>query len=276
MNILFWNIRKMNTLFDVIVSFVLQEDIDIVFLAEFPTGNNNEVLLEDKLRSKVSPLFHYLKPALTRKIEAFSRISSPIFDCKEDKNRYSIFRLTDSNEKNQFNLFVCHLVDRINNSVDTRGQKASVFHSEICQYEKETECFNSVVFGDFNMNPYEKGMYYANMFNAVMEKGIANRNKRTVDGVDYSFFYNPMWSYLGDLGRGSVPGTYYFSDSKIDTLHWNMIDQVIIRPSVIPFFDENELKILNRTTQYSLLTKNGIIDNTHYSDHLPIKFKIKV
>lgn len=276
MNILFWNIHKKNSFFDVIASFVKEEDIDIVFLAEFPTGEGNEKALETVLQNSVDSSYLHLFPYAARKIETFTRIGSPVFESKEDKNRYSVFSIWDPSHTFRFNLFVCHLVDRINYSADSQGKKASIMHREIEAFEDETECRNSIICGDFNMNPFEKGMYYADSFNAVMEKRIANYLSRKVDGFEYRYFYNPMWGYMGDLGNGSVPGTYYQSASGIDVLHWHLLDQVIIRPSVIPFFDDKELKILSQTSQFSLLTNQGIINKNDYSDHLPIKFKISI
>lgn len=276
MNILFWNIHKKNSFFDTIVSIVKEEDIDIVFFAEFPEGTNDFDILEKKLKTIDNAFTHF--PRITNRIiETFSRINKPVLEYKLDEKRYSVFQLNDIIKKEKsINLFVCHLPDKMNNSEDALGEKARNFRERIEEYEKSMNCFNSIVCGDFNMNPFEKGMYYANTMNAVMAKAIAVEMKRTVDGKDYRYFYNPMWGHLGDNGKSCIPGTYFFHGSNIDKLHWHILDQVILRPSVIDVFDDSQLKILCAGSNYNLLTARNQINHTDFSDHLPIKFKLKL
>ncbi|OQY55736.1 MAG: hypothetical protein B6245_19395 [Desulfobacteraceae bacterium 4572_88] len=79
--------------------------------------------------------------------------------------------------------------------------------------EKEIGHSGTVFIGDLNMNPFEEGMVNANGLNGVMARGIAERKTRTVLEERYPFFYNPMWSFLGDASPGP-PGTYCYSGSE--------------------------------------------------------------
>jgi hypothetical protein len=100
------------------------------------------------------------------------------------------------------------------------------------------------------------------------------RGRRTVAGKEYPFFYNPMWSFMGDL-QGRPAGTHYFYRAELVDYGWNMYDQVLLRPCMIPLFDFNSLKIITSVNEESLLTSQGIPDKSK-SDHLPILFKLKL
>jgi hypothetical protein len=108
-----------------------------------------------------------------------------------------------------------------------------------------------------------------------MEKEIAQRRTRTVSNKEYHFFYNPMWGFLGDLGRGTVSGTIYYSPAKPIVYHWNLYDQVLIRPDLINYFNDEGLDIVTQIGPTNLLTQGKRIDKK-ISDHLPIKFELNI
>ena len=122
------------------------------------------------------------------------------------------------------------------------------------------------------MNPFDKGMIGALGLHATMDRRIAQKVERTVQKKTYTYFYNPMWSFLGDASPGS-PGTYYYNNSEPITYFWNMFDQVLIRPELLGRFSYSSLKILEQDGDVSFLKKNGQ-PNPSVSDHLPIIFKL--
>jgi hypothetical protein len=123
------------------------------------------------------------------------------------------------------------------------------------------------------MHPFEHGMVAAAGLHAVMDRRIASRGQRRVNGKNYSFFYNPMWSLLGDASPGQ-PGTYYRQDSEQVAYFWKMFDQVLLRPSLLPMFDNTSLSILDSDGEISFLKSNGTPDGTLVSDHLPVLFRL--
>ena len=50
---------------------------------------------------------------------------------------------------------------------------------------------------------------------AVMEKDIAKKGERIVDGDAYKFFYNPMWGFYAEMGKGNVAGSYFLQRAWI-------------------------------------------------------------
>jgi len=82
-----------------------------------------------------------------------------------------------------------------------------------------------------------------------------------------------MWSFFGEEGKGEVNGTYYYRKKGHICYYWNILDQVIFRPEVIEYFDEDSLQIITNTPNYNLLKSNGRV-NEKISDHLPVMFKL--
>ncbi len=107
---------------------------------------------------------------------------------------------------------------------------------------------------------------------AVMDRRVALRLNRTVQGKSYPFFYNPAWSRLGD-GSPGPPGTFYHSRGEHNVYFWNMFDQVMIRPSILDRFKLEDFQIVDHTGVQTLVTDKGR-PNQAGSDHLPILFRI--
>ncbi len=115
--------------------------------------------------------------------------------------------------------------------------------------------------------------------NAESSRLVAQRRARNINGHSYPFFYNPMWNFFGDATNGTggtyfSGGTYFYSGSKRVRVSWNIFDQVLVRPALLPLFDTSELKILTGDGERSFLKRNGTPDKTNVSDHLPILFKL--
>lgn len=133
----------------------------------------------------------------------------------------------------------------------------------------------TVVVGDLNMNPFEDGVIGTEGFHATMCRRIASKRGRRVHGEHYDYFYNPMWSLLGDYPDGP-PGTHFHRHGEHVELFWNMYDQVLIRPDLLPNFNNNTLRIATTDGVESLVSSNGVPLREKLSDHLPIMFSLAV
>ena len=270
MKFLFWNIHKNANAIPYLHNIVREEGIDVVGIAEYPP----EYAIENVLRSR-SMTFSYLKPVVDKeKIKIFYRNSRVKINNKLNGQFVVIKQIKSLGYI--VSLIFCHLPSKISCNEDEQLSRATAINREINDYE-QTNAKNrlTIVCGDFNMNPFDKGMVHCEGFHAVMDKRIAMRRWRKFQETDYSFFYNPMWGCLGDNGKGGTPGTYFYDPSHSIQYFWNMFDQVLIRPDLIPLFDDKSLKIVTTGKSYNLMNINGRIDKK-ISDHLPIMFNLKI
>ena len=143
---------------------------------------------------------------------------------------------------------------------------------DILNLEKELGTTNTIILGDFNVNPYDKSCVSARYFHGIPIYEEAIRESRIVAGREFYMFYNPMWNFLGDFKEPY--GTYYHSSAETVNPYWNIYDQVIIRPSMRKRFVDDNLKIITETATISLLDQKKHPDR-EISDHLPITFEIK-
>lgn len=121
------------------------------------------------------------------------------------------------------------------------------------------------------MNPFHDGMVSAFGLHAVMAREVARAGQRVVQGKPWRFFYNPMWACFGDRPPGP-PGTFFLSSSKPINHFWHILDQVLVRPSLMDKL--NNVRIvasLDNDGEPSLLDHLGHPLGT---DHLPIFFQL--
>lgn len=173
----------------------------------------------------------------------------------------------------EISLVAAHLPSKLHMSTDEQTLNAVRVSTTIRETETEAGHSRTVVIGDLNMNPFEAGMVAASAFHATMDANIAKRYSRKVRGLHHQYFYNPMWNFLGDATVGP-PGTYFRLGGEISTF-WNMLDQVLLRPSLLPFYNPANLRVITRIGGRSLLKRNGRIDNS-ISDHLPIVLTLSI
>ena len=167
-----------------------------------------------------------------------------------------------------------HLPSRLHQTDEGLSLLATRWRLAIEEAEKKVGHTNTVVVGDLNMDPFHSGVVSSEGIHGTMDKRIANRRTRRVLEEDRHFFYNPMWSLFGD-GSDGPPGTFYYNaSSEPVNYYWHMYDQVLLRPDLIPFFPNKELRILTHSSSDSLITNSGRPDAANTSDHLPLLFKL--
>jgi hypothetical protein len=142
----------------------------------------------------------------------------------------------------------------------------------------------TVVIGDLNADPFEAGVIKADALHGVMTRALANRQQRTVQGIEYRFFYNPMWSLFGDAAHEThppgnpnhePPGTYYYPARGFKGYFWLLFDQVLLRPELLSRFRNQNLKVLVTDGETSLLDERGLPDGRRVSDHLPLLVRLQ-
>lgn len=160
-----------------------------------------------------------------------------------------------------------HLPSKLYKSDWDQYSKSTRVAQQIQEVESEYEHQRTLVIGDFNMNPFEAGMISASGFHGIMTQEIAQKRSRTVDGEEKHYFYNPMWGRMGDY-VDNISGTYYYNGGGECCYFWNTFDQVLLRPDLLKYFSHQNLHIISKIGDKSLIKNNKIDSN--FSDHLPI------
>jgi hypothetical protein len=240
-------------------------------LAECSTSPG--VLLKN-LNQHRRPEYYYTPGIACRRVEIFTRypsqFTSPIYE--EDRLTIRHLKLPGATD---ILLAVTHFPSKLHWSDQSQGLKCVELACSIGIAETKVGHSRTVLVGDLNMNPFEDGIVSAIGLHGVMSRRIAEKRARIVQGKRYPFFYNPMWNLLGDATPGP-PGTYYYSKSEPKVFFWNMFDQVLIRPDLLPLFSNKSLAILTSDGKTSLLSSDGLPDVNGASDHLPVFFGIEL
>jgi len=264
---LFWNLKNLERLY-AIDRLVRLHALDVVVLAE-SSLHIDSVL---KTLNKGGRADFHFNPGNCERIAIYSRFPTRDMRPVHESDRITIRRLRFSATR-EILLAAAHLHSKLHRSHEEQAFAAGEVASEIARTENRIGHSRTIFVGDLNMNPFEHGLVAATCLHATMDRRIALRGARTVDRKQRPFFYNPMWSMLGDASSGP-PGTYYRSESGHVAYFWHMFDQVLIRPELLPAFDNSTLKIVDTDGTTSLLKDSGTPNEFVGSDHLPILFRL--
>lgn len=260
MNFLFWNVNKKN-LDKVIVDLVIENDIDVLILAEYEediTGLLKEFSHNNKL------MHNYTNLPKRDRLKIFTKIPESRIKRVEDGHHY-LALMIPHDELGYITLFAVHFFSKLHRNDPDFLMKSIKFSSTVTEIEERVNLKNTILCGDFNMNPFEEGLTISGGMHAFPTKIEAKKGKRTIDFEEYEMFYNPMWKFIGE---DESLGTYYHSNPDSGGLYWNIFDQVIVRPNLIDNLEN--LNIIKETNNDILATDEKIL----ISDHLPIKFSI--
>ena len=259
--ILLWNTRK-NKINSMISQIIQQENADYISLVEYD-DNLNELLALLNQDGRV--YMSYITIAADGMV-ALGKIRQ--VKPGPHEKRYSIQVVAND-------LIICcvHLSSKIfGNHEDKQLIEARSIVDKLERFEKMSGICNTIVMGDFNANPYEKTCLDAGGFHALPIRDVVKRESRIISDVEFKMFYNPTWNLLGDFNY--PPGTFYHNGNETNNPFWHLLDQVIIRPSLISRFNEKSLKIIHTVNEISITDVSGHPEK-NYSDHFPIIFEIE-
>jgi len=268
-NFLFWNINK-RPLDSTVANLARTHDLDVIVLAE-------STVPEDVMLSAVNDgaaLPFRLTLTFLDEMAIYSRLPPRSFRTLEEdpRSRLSIRRVFFPSG-NDILLVVTHFPSKLHWSDASQSQACTALAATIRKWEDHVQHTRTVLVGDLNMNPFETGVVSSHGLHATMARQVAARQRRTVQGEEATFFYNPMWGHFGDA-VDTPPGTYYNARSEPVAYFWSIFDQVLVRPSLLDVFKNEDLRILDSDGTNSLMTKAGLPDTTRASDHLPILFRL--
>lgn len=261
MRYLFWNTHRNEQINSVLCELVCENKASIVILAEY-TAAIDELLT--MLATCGVKMKRYC--SICPRITLLGTVDNVELRTDTDHTTIQIVNGKDI-------LCCVHLNSKLHTNHE--GYREILIESiirDIQEIEDDLGTENSIIVGDFNINPYDTSCIDARFFHGIPVLAEAERKTRSVAGKEFRMFYNPMWNFLGDYT--SPYGTYYCNTSGIQNTYWHIFDQVIIRPALKNRFVKESLKILTETSTRYLLDHNGHPDKG-ISDHLPIFFEIK-
>ena len=259
MRILFWNTHQNRSINTILGELIIENNASIVVLAEY-RADINELI-------NILSLYGVTMRQYDSCCERIKLLGSmEDIELKLDASHYTIQVV------NRKDILCCvHLNSKLHENHESFREiliEQIIYDIQVIEQEIGTE--NSIIVGDFNIDPYEVGCIDARYFHGIPVCNEAERRVRKIAGKNYYMFYNPMWNFLGDFQEPY--GTYYYNESGTQNTYWIIFDQVILRPSLKKRFLKDSLKILTETGTLYLLDRNGHPDK-NISDHLPIIFE---
>ncbi|MBI4965860.1 MAG: endonuclease/exonuclease/phosphatase family protein [Desulfomonile tiedjei] len=265
---MFWNVNS-RPRGEIIANLARRHDVDVIMLAE--CSISPAALLSEL--NRVETQYHYAEQRACKKIEIYSRFPGDFIPPIIEDDRLTVRHLQLPGLTDIL-LAVVHFPSKLWWSDHSQAAECCQLTGSLEEAENMVGHSRTVLVGDLNMNPFEAGVVGANGLHGVMTKRIAETGSRIVQGRQYQFFYNPMWSLLGDASPGP-PGTHFYSAAEHAVFFWNMFDQVLIRPALLDRFRNKDLRIIESDDQRSFLSpRTGNPDPNVASDHLPLVFSL--
>ncbi|MEX2174492.1 MAG: endonuclease/exonuclease/phosphatase family protein [Pirellulaceae bacterium] len=262
---LFWNLNRQPAT-EYVAALVSERDVDVVILAE----NVVSPMAWIEALSLGPDRFHFF-PGLYDKVQVFARFDSSMLIPCRDGRRFSI-RILKIPKSGEVLLAGVHLRDKRNHGPESQAEECWHLAREIERAEDDRGHRRTILVGDLNASPHEFGLISAYRLNATLSRRIAGREDRAIGDIRARFFFNPMWSKYNDDSDGA-PATYFYHRGDEVSYYWHMVDQVLLRPSLLSGFKSSDLEIVSQIGNRTLL-RNGKPDAKLVSDHLPLLFSI--
>ena len=264
--ILFWNTYG-GAVGSMVQYLCAAHNVDVVVLAEEPR------LAQDVFPVSGGSLAHFFDeyaPGLS-KIRFFVRRGAGKLKLVSDNGNRQSLREFHPSTGTPILLAGVHLPSKLRAKEGDQYLAARQLRRAVEDAERLLGHDATVLIGDMNMSPYEAGMSAADGLHGVMDKRIAQKRQRILGGQAFTYFYNPMWSRLGDESVGPT-GTYYRSADGVNSTFWHTFDQALIRPSLIPAYTRGSLEVLMHAGGAPLATATRVSP----SDHLPILLRLDI
>ena len=277
---LFWNVHQ-NSVIQNLVRLVEGHNVQVLLLAESPFQDDPDPLLNALNagpQPRGTPSFSCVAESAATKVQVFSRMKRGRWISLTTHSHYAIWSLfTDAS--NRLLLTAAHFPSIQEDQGDGQRKVAIELRNDLCALEARRSLLRedingqkqapySLVIGDLNANPFDPGVASIYGLNANLSRDVVRRGKgvRKLHQRSYPMFYNPMWRFFGTPTSGviqetRVQGTYYNRLDKPVCYDWFILDQVLVRPNVLPYFKDTDVSILTQDAVQggaALVSKQGI------------------
>ena len=263
MRLLFWNTNKNSNINPYLISLIQDYSADMLALAEYEDNDMN--LCELMNLNRINMI-----KCSTVGCDRISLWSNYTTIQPAVQGRYYSIHIIDE----RYILCVVHLMSELYGSrEEDRLEMSGIIMHDIYEIANKINSSQIAIVGDFNEMPYGRSCLSANGFHGLPNLDPDERNYRTVNGIEYRKFYNPMWNLFGNFSY--PPGTYYYNKSTLHAPMWYIFDQIIISKELMPFFKSEELKIITECNEGCLADKQ-LHPNKDISDHFPIICELSI
>jgi hypothetical protein len=246
------------------------QDADVVVLAECSDGVLGSVLRTLNPLGQ-PPGFRIVSTASRVKILIRKTITQ---ETEADHHAYySILRLGRGTQS-EVTLAAVHMVSLLEKDSPHIDKEITQFAEAIRKAEDAIGHTRTVVLGDLNAHPFSDGVAASIGLHGVMSRIVADRGERRAAHRAYPFFFNPMWRFYGDASA-QPPGTYYREPAGDHTgYYWHLFDQTLIRPSLLPYYQDDSVCIVTVTGGTPLAGADLAPNRAIGSDHYPIRIRL--
>ena len=260
LNLLFWNLKN-NSIENIVAECLIENDVSLAAFAEYKG-------LDFTLLEELALYQYHSVESLKENVHIRLMVQNGIkATAIQEQSRYSIFQIETGLKK--YLLVAIHLEDRRNYDPDDRIDTIKHLIADLEKHEEETDCYQTIVIGDFNANPYDKELLSVYGFNAVMFKDLILQSEyRRYKYSEHKRFYNPILDYI--FASNKMHGSFYHIDDA-STPIWHCIDQILLRKELVECFEKLEYILKIGDTE---LIKTKRPDKS-ISDHLPLLAIIK-
>jgi endonuclease/exonuclease/phosphatase family metal-dependent hydrolase len=302
--LLFWNIHKRPEAFESIARLADNLMAQVLMVAEMPLpgepglDNSPTLVLLDALNrsprlrglaefSLVSePADGQRRGAGADAVQVYSQWPARSWERKTTDSRYTIWKVSLRRYR-EFHVAAVHFTSSQNDYGDGQRECAIALRHDLEGCEQALFRRNgpeqgqpplSIVMGDLNASPWDPGVVGVYGLNATPLRATAASTDRIHQGRHYPYLFNPMWRFL----RSEYPGTYYGKEDAPVRFDWYLLDQILVRPSVLTLFDRDndpegdDVRILIHDGERDLVDGPLRKPIAGISDHLPIMFRFRL
>ena len=258
----FWNVARRAS-GEAIGRLCHDHDVDVLLLAEADGAPADLAHVINRVGDPSRPLWEVQR--FESRLRAFTRFAPGCLTPAFDDRHVKMMHLRPPIGR-QVLVVAAHLPSKLYADDDDQSYRVRQMRIDIEAQERLARHSNTLILGDLNADPYEPAIAAADGLHGVMDKEVALRRTRTVQGQTRTFFYNPMWSRLGDDSHGP-PGTYWYPGTAVVSHFWHTFDQVLLRPDLLPCYDPARLIVPRQLGDTPILSSDG---GAGLSDHLPL------